>query len=130
ADLEETAHFLTNKMKDMQDGKTIFYCMFDNAEDRLIGAIEIREPRCPNGQIGSWLNENYWGHGRYQEALDLILKEYFEHENVATVNAYVEKDNVRSLKAHQKCGFAITREFTKDGKLFYELIIRKKASSF
>lgn len=69
------------------ENKGFFYCIFLNTENKLsenklenklIGAIEIRDLTESDGQLYSWVNENYWGSGAYQEALTLISKKYFE----------------------------------------------------
>jgi len=124
--LEETKKFLAKKVAEIQENKALFYCIFDNATNLLIGSIEMREPGFENGQLGCWINEYYWGHNRYQEALDLLLKEYFKKAGFDEVNVYIKQENIRSVKAHQKYGFTIVREFEKDGTLFYELIIKNR----
>ena len=124
--LDQTKEFLATRVVALKIGKTLFYCIFDNIDKKLIGAIEIREPGYPEGQLGTWINENYWGEGRYQEALDLIIKVYFKIKNVDKVNAYVETFNIRSLKAHQKYGFKIVREFETGQKKYYEIIYKKR----
>jgi len=124
--LEQTKAFLATRVTDMKVGKTLFYCIFDKLDKKLIGAIEIREPDYPDGQLGTWINEQYWGEGHYQEALDLIIKTYFTSKEIDNVNAYVETNNIRSLKAHQKYGFKIIREFEKDGKKYYEIMYKKR----
>jgi hypothetical protein len=141
ATLGETSAFLAKKIEDLKGckengGKSennafkhgafkykVFYCIFDNADKKLVGSIEIREPGFKDGQLGAWLNENYWGLGRYQEALDLILKNYFEVSGYEFVNAYVKCENIRSLRAHQKYGFEMINELEVEGKKFYELVI-------
>ena len=123
--LEETEKFLKKKLIEIANNTILFYCIFDNAENNLIGSIELRELGFLNGQLGCWTNENYWGGGRYQEALDLLLQEYFTCTDERVVNAYIKKKNIRSLKAHEKYGFKILREFEKDGTVFYEIIYEK-----
>ncbi|MFC1842239.1 GNAT family N-acetyltransferase [Candidatus Dependentiae bacterium] len=123
ATLQDTQNFLKAKVTEIKRGKTFFYCIFDNADKTLIGAIEIREPGYHEGQLGAWINENYWGQGCYQEALGLILKSYFEATDEASVNAHVKVENARSLKAHQKYGFEVIREFDKNRQKHYEMVI-------
>jgi RimJ/RimL family protein N-acetyltransferase len=122
---EETERFLKKKLIEIANNTILFYCVFDNKKNELIGAIELREPGFFNGQLGGWINENYWGGGRYQEALDLLIQKYFASTDQHVVNAYIKKRNTRSLNAHEKYGFKIIREFEKDGIGFYELIYEK-----
>lgn len=122
----ETKTFLSQRIQEVAQKKMLYYLIFDNKEKTLIGAIEIRDPSYPKGQLGTWINEQYWGKGRYQEALNLMLHAYFDwKENTDTVTAHIEKTNIRSLKAHKKYGFVITRTFEQDGKQLYELEIKK-----
>lgn len=115
---------------------SLFYCVFLNeqnkfsqansilAQDRqdragkLIGAIEIRDLTESDGQLYSWINENYWGSGAYQEALALISKKYFEicksepdrfsknsDAKCFYYTANVDVENLRSYFALKKFGF-------------------------
>jgi len=124
ATLDQTEDFLSKKIEDLKIGATIFYCIFDNKTKQLIGSIEIREPGFVDGQLGAWINEHFWGGGRYQEALDLMLQEYFRQKKVDSINAFIESTNIRSFKAHQKYGFTFIREFSKDDKTWCELIFK------
>jgi len=114
ADMQVTVDFLSAALVDEQ--YYLFYGIFDNQTNKLIGSIVVRSPEYPKGQLGSWLNEHYWGGGRYQEALYLALKKYFELTGSDSIFAYVEEGNVRSLRAHQKGGFVIVDEAEQERK--------------
>jgi RimJ/RimL family protein N-acetyltransferase len=114
SDLQETTDFLRAIMDDPQH--LMFYCIFDNPTNKLIGAVVIRTPDHPNGQLGAWLNENFWGGERYQEALYLALKKYFDYKANNSIFAFVAVDNKRSLKAHQKMGFEIVQKSPYDAE--------------
>lgn len=88
-------------------GETLYYCVFDNKDNRLIGAIEVREKNdIDPGQMGCWLNENYWGGGRIQESYKLIAQTYFKLKpNEKSFDAQVRTWNGRSYKAMKKFGF-------------------------
>lgn len=108
---QQTHAFLASMLSLISQKGHLFFCIFDNQKNRLIGALEVRDPAFVNGQLGAWLNESYWGGGRYQEALNLALTAYFDYSKTTTVNVLVDVDNVRSVKAHQKYGFSIVEEF-------------------
>jgi RimJ/RimL family protein N-acetyltransferase len=114
SELKETTEFLRAAMVDPQH--LMFYCIFDNHTNKLIGSIATRNPEHPNGQLGAWVNENFRGGGRYQEALFLALNEYFKFEEHNQIFAFVLTNNERSLRAHQKNGFEII-ETAFDGKV-------------
>jgi RimJ/RimL family protein N-acetyltransferase len=111
APFEVTQDFLQQQL----DGFTtmdLFYCIFDNTDNKLIGAIKIRDPHseeaAQHGQLGVWVNEKHWGHNRYQEALALATQAYFAHAKVESIGAFIDETNQRSLRAHTKFGFVIT----------------------
>jgi RimJ/RimL family protein N-acetyltransferase len=112
--LDFTVSQLRAEMKAHQERRMLLYCIFDNAENKLIGALEIREKndRDP-GQLGCWINEKYWGKGRFQEALDLISKTYFALTNAPDYIAHVRLWNKRSYNALKKYGL-------KDTGFYYE----------
>jgi RimJ/RimL family protein N-acetyltransferase len=153
---ESEIEYLENRL----ENKSFFYCIFlnekvdgkgkerrdisgkdthlkfgdidqNNKAGKLIGAIEIRELTESDGQLYSWINENYWGSGAYQEALKLISKKYFETCNLKNTcagsigcdnngnfgsssngnvrckyyTANVDAENLRSYYALKKFGF-------------------------
>lgn len=106
ADYAKTQNYVYNLISRMNDGEIMAYGIFDNADNCFIGQIEVRSLHEDDpGQIGSWLNENYRGKGRIQEAIKLLLKAYFEISGQTRVNTYVETFNKRSYRAFQKAGF-------------------------
>ena len=130
SELHDTATFLKATMSDPQH--LMFYCIFDNQTNNLIGSVVIRTPDHPNGQLGAWLNENFWGGGRYQEALCLALKKYFESTGYNSIFAFVEVNNERSLRAHQKMGFEIVAKSPDDknrlqGKQKHKIVLMRVA---
>lgn len=127
--VEETRCFLLKIFEGLKNSENskykVFYCIFDNEDKKLIGALEIREPGCKDGQLGTWINENYWGYGRYQEVLNLCLEAYFRSNDIGVINAYVRASNIRSLKAHQKYGFEIVGESKVNGNDCYEIVVSR-----
>lgn len=105
--LDYTITILSYIMKLNDKGDTLYYCIFDNKDNKLIGAIEVREKNdIDPGQLGCWINENYWGGGRIQEAYKLIAQTYFQLKpKEKSFNAHVRTWNVRSYKALKKFGF-------------------------
>jgi RimJ/RimL family protein N-acetyltransferase len=115
AKFKETEDYLTSRLLNNREENTLFYCIFCNKTKKFIGALEIRDKYFPKGQLGAWLNEKYWGKGFYQEAVCLALKVYSQMTRAKKINARIDVNNIRSLKAHQKMGFKITKEFTIKG---------------
>jgi len=97
--------FLYYRLMQHDRREVFFFCMFDNASQKLIGSIELRSPNDSRGQLGVWLNEAFWGGGRFLEALTLIVEAYFERSGIDVVTAHVDTSNIRSYKALKKFGF-------------------------
>ena len=113
--LDYTIRYLKMEMEKSKRGEQILYAIFDNKENKMIGAIEVREKNDYDpGQLGNWVNENYWGGGRYQEALKLMTQTYFKvHPEAKSYNAHVRLWNKRSYFGLKKFGF-------KDAGYYYE----------
>lgn len=118
--------YLDQSLENHNDGKTFFYCIFDNEDNRLIGAIEIRNKLHARGQLGSWINENYWGGGRYREALQLISDAYFQKTDQSSYTAHVDVANERSYYAHKRAGFIDAGLIDGPWGKQYKLIMRRK----
>lgn len=105
------------ELEKIREGKTLYYIIFDNKDNKLIGYIEIREknPDDP-GQFGTWINENYWGGSRVQEAAKLIADTYFRlHPDRNSFIAHVKLWNKRSYHALKKAGFKEVGYFYENG---------------
>jgi len=127
ATLENTKKFLQKRYNLYLKNKIIFYFIFDNKNNNLIGKIEIRNNKNKKGHLGSWINENYWGSGRYKEALNLISKLYFFNTKTQFYTAQIHEENLRSLHAHLKYKFKLLKKFTlRDGRRYYNLVFYKK----
>jgi RimJ/RimL family protein N-acetyltransferase len=113
-----SVHYLRSLMKNHRDGKTLLYTIFDNKDQKPIGLIEIREYDPTDvGQMGCWLNDNYWGGGRIQEAVKLISRTYFRlHPERSHYVCWVRMWNQRSYKAMKKAGFVEIGAKYHDGK--------------
>lgn len=115
----EVEYQIKEEIKEMNNGIMLSYTIWDNKDNNLVGNIQIREKSSDHpGQLSMWLNENYWGGGRIQEAMLLISKAYFKSRpNTKSYNAYVREWNIRSAKSMEKFGFVRTGESRKNGKL-------------
>jgi RimJ/RimL family protein N-acetyltransferase len=113
-----TIQYLQGEHKKVSAGKMLQYCIFDNIDNKLIGSIEIREKNETDpGQLGCWVNEAYWGGGRFQEALNLISKTYFRLKPLEkSYIAHVRLWNQRSYHALKKYGFDEIGYYYENGK--------------
>lgn len=106
----------------------LMYVVFDNKANVPVGIIEVRGLE-PNdvGQLGCWLNENYRGDGRIQEAIKLISKAYFDkYPNEKSFLGWARTWNQRSYKALKKAGLVDDTYIYHDGKpAYYQLKMYK-----
>ncbi|MCA0983531.1 GNAT family N-acetyltransferase [Halobacillus yeomjeoni] len=56
--------------------------------------------------VSYWIGKEYWGRGIATNA----LREFVKHVTIRPLYARAAKDNVRSLKVLDKCGFTISGE--------------------
>ena len=113
-----TIKYLQGEMRKANEWKILMYCIFDNQDKKLIGAVEIRDKNDYDpGQLGCWINEAYWGGGRIQEALKLITNVYFRLKpKEKSYIAHVRLWNTRSYKALKKFGLEDVGYYYEDGK--------------
>jgi RimJ/RimL family protein N-acetyltransferase len=123
-----TIRYLQELQRKASEGKMLVYCIFDNKDNKLIGAINIKEKsEAVLGQLGWWINEAYWGGGRAQEALTLMSKTYFKlkpHEK--SYIAHVRLWNKRGYLALKKNGFQDVGFFYEGGKPTRYILERKR----
>ncbi|MFW9827646.1 MAG: GNAT family N-acetyltransferase [Candidatus Thorarchaeota archaeon] len=56
-------------------------------------------------QIGIWLVPKYWGSGFGKKALNLLKNIAFFHLQLNRLEAYIAKENIRSIYLFEKCNF-------------------------
>lgn len=118
--------YLIEGLTKCQQGDAVFFCIFENLHNHLIGAIEIRPSPQHSGQLYCWLNEVYRGKGMLKEAMELAAKEYFKLTGRIFFNAHVDICNNRSYRALKKCGFADMGMSRGPRGMQYELVLRRK----
>jgi RimJ/RimL family protein N-acetyltransferase len=112
----------------------VVYAVWDNKDNLPVGTVEIRghDPKDPGfqkqlGQLGCWLNENYRGQGRIQEAIKLIAKAYFkQNPNETSFIGWARTWNQRSYNALKKAGLVDDTYIYHNGKpCYYQLKMYK-----
>lgn len=108
--------YIRHEVERIKQGEMIAYNIWDNTDDKMVGSLQIREKNdLDPGQLGMWLNENYRGGGRIQEALFLISRAYFNrHREANNYIAFVRPWNPRSRRSMEKFGFKKTGDTVYD----------------
>jgi RimJ/RimL family protein N-acetyltransferase len=124
-----TLIFMKKSLERMHNGEIMIYSIFDNTDKKLIGSIELRSNHANDpGQIGCWINEQYWGGKRFQEAIKLISDAYFAITGTNSYTAQVDCDNVRSLHAFENAGFIKIGPKNKTPQPRREILIMHKSA--
>ena len=123
---EELDHLLTSFLKRLEREiaedlpNYLFFTEFlivCRENDTIIGSIDYKYvPRDGVTEVGYGLNPRYEGKGCMTEALGAFL-EFGRSLGIRTVRADTLKENLRSQRVLQKCGFRFLRE---DGNLWWE----------
>lgn len=105
-------HLVNLEMEKLKAGEAIIYIIWDNEKDEFAGSIQIKNDTTEVlGQLSMWLNENFWGGGRIQEAMYLISKAFFDgNPSINEYNAHVRHWNHRSYRALEKFGFKLIKD--------------------
>ena len=93
---------------------------------QLIGCIGVAPGEFEyqrSGEIGYWLDRQYWHRGLMAAAIAQITKHVFSHTQMVRIFATVFADNIGSQKLLLKCGFeseAILRKAIYKHQQFYD----------
>ena len=101
--------YVHTQIAKQKEGKTFLYGIFESTKNLLIGSIEIRSTEY-RGQLYTWLHEDYWGKGFFQDAFTLVRCDYFKkNKEMKEFTARVDVSNTASLKALLKAGCKLLR---------------------
>ena len=71
----------------------------------MIGSVGYTMTGAQSADSGWFLLPVYWGQGYAAQAVSAMLGEAFGSGRVARMSASVARDNPRSLRVAEKCGF-------------------------
>ncbi|KXG46443.1 Acyl-CoA N-acyltransferase [Penicillium griseofulvum] len=131
--IEETREWMATKVFSSGPsdiiGRSFNYAIVDKSipetEERVIGSLSINQVD-PYPEIGYAVHPSSWGKGYATEALQLMLKMWWDLER-RTVDsedaageaekafALCEKRNAASRRVLEKCGFKIVGDFQEEG---------------
>ena len=75
-------------------------------DGKIAGSVSSYEED-GNPEVSYWFGKEFWGNGICTDALDLFLN---EHQFKRPIYARVAKDNLRSHRVLEKCGFQVIDE--------------------
>lgn len=104
--LEEQRSILEENYTQYLNGDSVNMGIFK--DDVLIGKIQLSnivQGIFKNGVLGYSLDQSQQGHGYMKEAVDLMTTYAFDTLNLHRVEASTLKDNIKSQKVLDRCGF-------------------------
>ncbi len=104
-------------------------------EDSMCGwaALTPVSNRCVYGgvaEVSVYVSKNCWGKGIGTQLLNSLIKISEEHE-IWTLQSSIFRNNISSIKLHEKCGFRVIGYKEKIGKLkgaWYDNVLLEKRS--
>ena len=120
------AGFLKRLQKEIEDDPDnyLFFTEFLlvlKENGHIIGSIDYKYiPVNAVTEVGYGMNPRYQGHGYMSEALTAFLK-FGQRLGIKTVLADTLKDNIRSQRVLQRCGFRFLKE--EEDRLWWERIL-------
>lgn len=127
--IEEAYTFIENRNKDIADNKSLYWavCLKDKPELTGTYCLFNFNRDLAVAEVGYEFLPVYRGQGLAQEALERVLQYCFETLQLKSVEAFVNKDNIPSLRLLEKFGFEVNPE-RKDEHNTSNLILELKRS--
>lgn len=96
--------------------------VIDTENDGVVGYITYEEegPRL-GATLGLILDEDYWGKGYAQIAMEILLEFLFEERGLQVVWAWSQSGNVRAIGAAEKMGFKASARVREGAVMYGEL---------
>lgn len=105
-------NYLKNIHRDIFEVKQLRLVICHNQNDKQVGFIDIYDfsPRHKRAGLGIIIDKSYRNQGIAKEAIQSVLNYGFNHLDLHQFFAYIEIDNIQSLKLFKSCGFIKTGE--------------------
>jgi ribosomal-protein-alanine N-acetyltransferase len=94
----------------IKEGSNLGYVKAIEVDGFLVGCIGINQGNfeyCRSGEIGYWLDKEYWRKGIMQQAVAVAVSDVFNSTDITRVFASVFSDNTGSISLLHKCGFEL-----------------------
>jgi ribosomal-protein-alanine N-acetyltransferase len=116
--IEEEKAFLRQNRQKRKDGTEHNFAI--SYEDELVGAIGLMvdRRRAHVGEIGYFVDQNFWGKGIASAAVKLIERFAMDELSIARLEIVILKQHTASQRVAEKCGYL--KECVQRGKLLHE----------
>ena len=131
--LDETKVYIDKTNAGVDAGKWVIWAIGLKGQAKVIGTISIwnLNPERESGELGYGIIPDYQGRGLMKESLLAVADYGFDAMNLKVLEAYTERDNLRSLKLLERCGFAEVDRVDEEGycnKRTYHMIVYRLES--
>ena len=119
--------YVANSKNDIYTDRQV-RMMIENEGHDVVGIIDLInfDPKHMRAEIGIAIKIKYRKQGLAQAAIDKIKKYSLEVLHLHQIYAYVDKDNLQSLKLFKRCGFIHSTELKDwlfDGKIYHNALL-------
>lgn len=114
---EEKRFLRQNKEKRLNNIEHNFTIVFG---DEVVGAVGLRIDQCRRyiGEVGYFVDREYWGRGIASKAVGLVERFGFGEFKLKRIEIVTLKENIPSIRVAEKCGFR--KEGIQRAKLFHD----------
>lgn len=106
ADLEKIlSHYASG------DGSFLVWAVIQRSDDALVGTCALIINEHDEHEIGYRLMESYWGNGFGLEVTEGLVRYAFEERHIDQLVAYVDKENVPSVRILDRSSFLFDKEY-------------------
>ncbi|MCM3357398.1 GNAT family N-acetyltransferase [Psychrobacillus sp. MER TA 171] len=99
--------FLTKQMIEEELAGTTISRTIISDYGQPIGTINLFDIEHGAGFLGTWIGTQFQGQGYNKKAKEQFLEELFFEQNIQTVFLRIRKNNIKSIRATEKLGYAL-----------------------
>ncbi len=117
---EEVKDVVASNRQSNADGRSLSFVLVRKGQENTpIGRVGVGlRPGASRLELGYQLDPAYWGRGLMTEAVKVITEQAFELSAQPSIDAFVLPQNIGSIRALEKSGFASVGMTVKDSPLF------------
>lgn len=128
--IDDTRAYIDKMNKGIDDNKWIIWAIEHKESGKVIGSISIWNIKSEreSGDLGYGITPEYQGKGFMKEALSKVLEYGFNTMNLKVLEAYTEKDNVKSIRLLERCNFTEVNRIDEEGyfnnRVYHMIVFR------
>ncbi len=105
--IEDAISHIKIVQRSFEEKTGVNWVLHTKADDKLVGYVGLwRIDKAHNrAEIGYVLLPDYWGKGLMKEAIDVVVRFGFTTMEIHSIEANVNKENIKSINVLEKCGF-------------------------